>query len=95
MNNEPAFAESPTWAIRGYKFRHTIRYNTKLCVRIEACSISTAIREHKENIHVVLEVWGIPVFPLYANKLFWFSDVFTIVSETVLAITFYHSKNRF
>ena len=95
MNNEPAFAESPTWAIWGYKFRHTIRYNTKLCVRIEACSLYTAIREHKENIYVVLEVWGTPVFPLYANKLFWFSGVFTIVSETVLAITFYHSENRF
>ena len=95
MNNESAFTESPTWAIWGYKFRHTIRYNTKLCVRIEACSLYTAIREHKENIYVVLEVWCTPVFPLYASKLFWFSGVFAIVSETVLAITFYHSENRF
>ena len=31
----------------------TFRYNTKLCVGIEACSLSTAIREHKENTYVV------------------------------------------
>ena len=53
MNNELASAEFPTCAIWGYKFRHTIRYNTKLCVGIEACSLSTAIREHKENTYVV------------------------------------------
>ena len=51
------------------------------CVRIEACSLSTAIREHKENIHVVLEVWCTPVFPPYANKLFWFSGVLRLCQK--------------
>ena len=54
LNDQPPLpAESPSWVIWGYKFRHTTRYNTKLCVRIEACSRSSAIRDHKENTYVV------------------------------------------
>ena len=78
----------------GYKFRHTIRYNTKLCENWGLFTLHSNSRAQGKYLCSVGSV-VCSCIPLYANKLFWFRGVFTIVSETVLAITFYHSENRF